>query len=145
MKINWTWSVPDTLTITDPNKQGPLVGTRNGVQGVIVGIPWALKGVAEDGTERTVAMITPIGAADPTSETFKPFEQVTKVDLEKWLFSAPDGIGSLSKIDQQNQLTARILEDAAPAYPAKLGAPPPPPPEPQADTPVTPQPEAQDS
>ncbi len=127
MKIDFSWHVPDDVTISDPNQQGPLVGTRGGVSGVIVAIPWALVGVSEDGTRLVTSMTTPIANADPTSETFKPFEQVTKDDLKNWLLSEPDGIGSLNKADQEQQLTARILEASAPAFPAKLGAVPVPP------------------
>lgn len=128
MKIDFTWSVPDALTVTDPDLQGPLVGTRNGVAGVVVAVPWALKGVAEDGTTLVANMITPIGVADAAGDTFKPFEQVTKEDLANWLFSAPDGVGALSKLDQEQQLSKRILDAAAPPFIAKLGAPPVPPP-----------------
>ncbi len=124
MKIAFTWYVPDTITIADPDKQGPLVGTRAGVAGVVVSVPWALKGVAEDGTTEIAAMTTPLAAIDPTDPSFKPFDKVTAVDLASWLFSAPDGTGTLSKADQERQLTDRILAKASPATPAKLVAQP---------------------
>lgn len=133
MNIEFTWHVPDDVTITDPEKHGPLVGTRNGVNGVIVAVPWALVGVAEDGTKLVASMVTPIGEADTGADSYKPFEQVTQADLKAWLFSAPDGFGSLSKADQEGQLRKRILETAAPVIVAKLGqAPPPSPPPPPA-------------
>ena len=141
MKITFKWFVPDTLTISDPEKQGPHVGTRNGVPGVIVAVPWALEGTAEDGTKLVAAMVTPIGEADPKAETYKPFESVTEQDLERWLFSAPDGIGSLSKVDQEQQLTKRIFDLASPTFAAKLGAKPVAPPAPppiQEPAPLTP-------
>ena len=130
MKIRFTWYVPDTMTITDPEKQGPTVApARDGLTNVITGTNWALKAEAlnDDGTPIVIesdpashnynpevvdiiSHYTPFGAPDP-----EKFEDVTKMGrdqlqawLEKCLFQR------LNKADQEQQATDRIMKKACP-------------------------------
>lgn len=107
MSNKYTWYIPDTLTITDPTEQGPMVApSEDGMTNVVVGTNWALKAVADDGTEVVLNGYTPFAPVD--SKDFVPFDDVSVQHLESWLFNTPDGTGSLNKLDQQGQADDKI-------------------------------------
>jgi hypothetical protein len=143
MKVKFTWYIPDTLTITDPEKQGPTVAlSRDGLNNVITGTNWALKAEAlnDDGTPMaiandpavyanstpvvdTISHYTPFDAPDP-----EKFEDVTKLTREQ-LCGEEGWLGrrlfqKLNKADQEQQATDRLLKKASPATTFKMPAEP---------------------
>lgn len=104
--ITYEWFVPDTLSITDPEKQGPTVVDIGGLADVIIGTNWAVRGTHKDGTIDTIAHYTKFTDADP--KNFLAFDDISEKHLWQWLFAPPEGSGPLNKLDQEGQIKDRI-------------------------------------
>jgi hypothetical protein len=146
MKLKFTWFVPDTLTITDPLKQGPEIApARDGLSNVITGTNWALKTEAlnDDGSPMVVtndpavyanstpivdviSHFTPFNAPDP--ENFDDIARMvsegtmSREQLQAWLEARL--FQKLNKADQEQQATDRIMKKVSPTTTFKMPAAP---------------------
>lgn len=140
MKVKFTWYVPDTLTITDPENQGPTVApARDGLTNVITGTNWALKAEAlnDDGTPMVsesnpnahnyspevvdiISHYTPFGA--PNVESFTDVTKISREELQSWLEQCL--FERLNKADQEQQATDRLLKKVSPTTTFKMPAAP---------------------